>query len=358
MPTNDRDHRQVQAHGDEIIIEEESLREDYTKVPNTILRRGDVSPGAKLAYVMLLSYAHSQDRCFPGQERLAADIGAGVRSVVRYLQELVKLSLLRVKRRGLGKTNVYYLTAWSKPRPSVDADPAEGQVPDIPSRSGDANLALPKMSNRQTEKNKSYKNKTYNAVKEPYMEERSTHHDWTSVADIVSATSLSPVFQEREEWLAGEILAQTEDAHSLGCYRLIARSCPQGLVFEALAELRQERRAGQVRVNRGALFVTIIRRLCSSHHLPDPLARTPQRGGRDRHSGTLIDHHSVTVEQRPNAPPAGPAQASERSLIPETPYAPSPTKEGVLGHLRDVQRHQRSARVEPEPQGQGSEYVA
>src|SRR5688572_23065540 len=105
-----------QSGGDErgeIVVEEERLKEDYTKVPNTILKRRDISPGAKLTYVMLLSYAHKQDRCFPGQKRLADDIGAGVRSVIRYMQELVKEGLLRVKRRGLGKTNVYYLAEWS-----------------------------------------------------------------------------------------------------------------------------------------------------------------------------------------------------------------------------------------------------
>src|SRR3954469_15737971 len=90
----------------EIIIEEESLKEEYTKIPNTILKRVDISPGAKLTYVMLLSYAHKADRCFPGQKRLAAEMGVAVRSVIRYMQELVKASLLRVKRRGLGMTNI------------------------------------------------------------------------------------------------------------------------------------------------------------------------------------------------------------------------------------------------------------
>src|SRR5438093_149830 len=85
-----------------ILIEEERLRENFTQIPNTILRRPDLSPGAKLTYVMLLSYAWQTDRCFPGQARLARDMGSGERSVIRYLKELKEAGLLGVERRGLG----------------------------------------------------------------------------------------------------------------------------------------------------------------------------------------------------------------------------------------------------------------
>src|ERR687884_1242793 len=90
-----------------IIIEEERLRESWTSIPNTILRRTDVSPGAKLTYVMLLTYAYQKGSCFPGQETVARDMGVSRRSVVTYLKELQAVGLLLVKRRGLGKTNVY-----------------------------------------------------------------------------------------------------------------------------------------------------------------------------------------------------------------------------------------------------------
>src|SRR4051812_9169287 len=85
-----------------IVIEEERLKESFTQIPNTILRRQELSPGAKLSYVMLLSYAHQKDSCFPGQEKLAEDLGAGRRSVIRYIKELQDSGLLVVKRRGLG----------------------------------------------------------------------------------------------------------------------------------------------------------------------------------------------------------------------------------------------------------------
>lgn len=90
----------------------------FTQVPNHVLRSDKISPGAKLAYAMLLSYAWQNDFCFPGQDRLAKDMGAGVRSVVRYIQELEKEQFVAIKKRGQGRPNLYELslTAHSKRR--------------------------------------------------------------------------------------------------------------------------------------------------------------------------------------------------------------------------------------------------
>lgn len=81
----------------------------FTQVPNHVLKSDRISPGAKLAYAMLLSYAWQNDYCFPGQERLAKDMGVSDRSVRTYLQELEKKAFLKIKRQGLGKPNVYEL---------------------------------------------------------------------------------------------------------------------------------------------------------------------------------------------------------------------------------------------------------
>jgi biotin operon repressor len=81
----------------------------FTQVPNHVLKSAKVSPGAKLAYAMLLSYAWQNDYCFPGQDRLAKDMGCGLRSVVRFIQELEKEGFIAIKRRGQGKPNLYEL---------------------------------------------------------------------------------------------------------------------------------------------------------------------------------------------------------------------------------------------------------
>src|SRR5260370_18888303 len=86
----------------------------FTQVPNHVLISARLSPGAKLAYAMLLKYAWQNDYCFPGQERLAKDMGGGQRSVVRYIQELQGAGFLKIIRRGQGKPNLYGLNLTRK----------------------------------------------------------------------------------------------------------------------------------------------------------------------------------------------------------------------------------------------------
>ena len=81
----------------------------FTQVPNAILRSAKLTPAAKLTYAMLLSYAWQNDFCFPGQERLASDIGVTDRSVRTYLKELETKGLLSIKQQGQGRPNLYYL---------------------------------------------------------------------------------------------------------------------------------------------------------------------------------------------------------------------------------------------------------
>ena len=93
----------------EIIGADPVTRHGFTQVPNFILTRKELSVGAKLAYAMLLKYAWNDDACFPGQLKLADDMGAGERSVRTYLKELEAAGALEIVQRGLGKTNLYRL---------------------------------------------------------------------------------------------------------------------------------------------------------------------------------------------------------------------------------------------------------
>src|SRR5919206_2940916 len=81
----------------------------FTMVPNHLLISNRISPGAKLTYAMLLKYAWQNDYCFPGQERLAKDMGVTDRSIRTYLQELEREQFITIKQRGLGKPNLYEL---------------------------------------------------------------------------------------------------------------------------------------------------------------------------------------------------------------------------------------------------------
>ena len=74
-------------------------RHGFTQLPNFILRNPDLSANAKTVYALLLSYAWHNDLCFPGQERLAADMGMSVPSVSNFTAELAENSFITVKRR-------------------------------------------------------------------------------------------------------------------------------------------------------------------------------------------------------------------------------------------------------------------
>src|SRR3954469_18765484 len=91
------------------------LREGFTQVPNFILRDAGLSVGAKVTYAMFLSYAWHNDSCFPGQDRLADDMGMSRSRVTEFVGELQQAGLVTIARRGQGKTNIYTIHFQVKP---------------------------------------------------------------------------------------------------------------------------------------------------------------------------------------------------------------------------------------------------
>ena len=81
----------------------------FTQIPNLLLKSPQLSNNAKVVYAKLLSYAWENQLCFPGQERMAEDIGSSQPTIARSLMELQKEGWLEIERRGQGKTNVYTL---------------------------------------------------------------------------------------------------------------------------------------------------------------------------------------------------------------------------------------------------------
>jgi hypothetical protein len=81
----------------------------FTQVPNFFLRDPKISVGAKVAFAMFLSYAWHNDSCFPGQDRLADDMGLSRVRVTQLIAELQRGGLFSITRRGQGKTNLYTL---------------------------------------------------------------------------------------------------------------------------------------------------------------------------------------------------------------------------------------------------------
>jgi biotin operon repressor len=87
-----------------------TIESGSTCVPNSILRDARVSPPSRLLYSILKSYAWQTDNSFPGQKRLADEMGCSDRMVRVYLQELEDCGLITVEQRGKTATNRYFLT--------------------------------------------------------------------------------------------------------------------------------------------------------------------------------------------------------------------------------------------------------
>jgi len=86
-----------------------SHTETFATLPNAVMRRKDLSHGAKLCAARLIQYADKRGVAFPRLPTLAAELGMSVSALKRYLHELVELKLVRPRRRGQGRSNEYYL---------------------------------------------------------------------------------------------------------------------------------------------------------------------------------------------------------------------------------------------------------
>ena len=73
---------------DQVLVENEMLRAGFAAVPYKVLRDTALSTGARLSYAILLMYAWQEGSCFPGQMRMAEDMGITDRHLRRYLNEL------------------------------------------------------------------------------------------------------------------------------------------------------------------------------------------------------------------------------------------------------------------------------
>ena len=80
---------------------------DSPKYRISSLRDPNISIGAKTIYSLFLSYGWHNNFCFPGQDRLAKEVGMGVASVNRFIKELEVCGLIEITGRGQGKTNFY-----------------------------------------------------------------------------------------------------------------------------------------------------------------------------------------------------------------------------------------------------------
>ncbi len=88
-------------------VEGPALQRGFVQLPKLVLYAQHLSRDAKLLYAVLLGYAWQEQRCFPGYQRLCADLDASENAVRTWMRELEDSHLISQRRRGQGRTNIY-----------------------------------------------------------------------------------------------------------------------------------------------------------------------------------------------------------------------------------------------------------
>lgn len=96
-------------------------------IPNWLLKRPEVSHGAKLCYGRLIQYSGKHGQCFPSQGLLAEELGVLEQQARRYVKELKDLGLLRIIQHGLQKPNGYLFLCHDWMSAKVDQSYMTGQ---------------------------------------------------------------------------------------------------------------------------------------------------------------------------------------------------------------------------------------
>jgi len=110
----------------------------FTIIPNAVLRNPSLSLGAKTVYGVIKSHAWKDDSAVPGLERIGGFLGVTEETVRKYVKELVEAKLVKVVRRGQGRTNQYVILPLTPTNTSVlDDDEHRGLDDDAASHEVD-----------------------------------------------------------------------------------------------------------------------------------------------------------------------------------------------------------------------------
>jgi AraC-like DNA-binding protein len=99
----------VKARVERIVVENELLRAGFAAFPYLVMKDKALSLGARMTYAFLLMYAWQEGSCFPGQVKLAEEMGLSERQLRRYLYELSENAYIRIERADKRFNNTYIL---------------------------------------------------------------------------------------------------------------------------------------------------------------------------------------------------------------------------------------------------------
>jgi len=110
--------------------------EHYSRTPTEVIFNPALSMGARVCYTALMSFAIHSNKVWPGQQRLASDLGVTTRMIRNYIDELRLHELLTITSRKGQKTNVYTLTVFVESKDFQAFDHAGNRISDRKNISG------------------------------------------------------------------------------------------------------------------------------------------------------------------------------------------------------------------------------
>jgi hypothetical protein len=99
----------VQQRYDRVVVQNEMLRSGFAAFPYLVMQDTRLSVGGRLTYAFLLMYAWQEKSCFPGQARVAKEMGVSERQLQRYLYELRDAGWIAVERKDKRYNNTYII---------------------------------------------------------------------------------------------------------------------------------------------------------------------------------------------------------------------------------------------------------
>lgn len=335
------------APADAVIFQRRNrLKRHFVNTSNVLLYGYQgVSDAAKITYQVIDGFdwesketGDSKGYVFPAVETLATIRRTTVRTIQRHLKELEAATLLTRQRRRYQPSILFieeiseteagrYLAQYvEKPPPSTREREAETSRNDIfvVSRPHPETTKLSLVYKKEHEPQKENE-MNVNADKKIRAKEPGSVDTVGAIlkryAPVRSLAQNKPEAVAKRDHLAETLADQLNDRHSLGCYRLLATQIPSAILFETLAQVKEQALAGAIRTCRAALFVDLIKHYAQAHHIVLGFQREGSRGvrlvsycdplsspsrPRPSHSKAIIDpfteqptHGTLTSRERP-----------------------------------------------------------
>ncbi len=228
----------------------------------------------------LATYMDENGFCYPSQARLAKDLGLSRQKTNRRIQELLAFrfqgqAIITVAKNRVAKpggsrwaNNVYQLrpvtglAIFDESRVAPTRESLQTPAKTSVSPKGDIQPRTSVSPLRDTGKGDTNENqvfnKTFNVTES--LKKRDPEEDER--------------LKLRAQGTALAILDVCHDEHSLGSYVTIARTYPEGLIFEALSLTKDAKARRKVRKSPGAFFTDTVHRLAQERGLGHPTDRS------------------------------------------------------------------------------------